>query len=56
MSRQTFNHVLEVMVRIVAVKLGRLDEAHDVSGALTGARLFARIRTTATRAVAPAEY
>lgn len=36
LSRQALEHVLEVGVRIVAVELGRLDQARDGGGALTG--------------------
>jgi hypothetical protein len=34
-SRQSFEHVLEITVRIVAIEFSRLDQTHDDSGTLT---------------------
>lgn len=36
LSRQAFEYVLEVAVRIVPIELRGLDQAHDGGGALTG--------------------
>ena len=38
LSRQAFENVLEVSVRIVSVELGRLYETHDVGGTSAGAQ------------------
>ena len=36
-GRQLVHHVLEVGVGVVAIELGRLDQAHHRGGALAGA-------------------
>ena len=38
LSRQSLEHVFKVSIRIVAVELGGLDQAHDHGGALAGAQ------------------
>ena len=37
LCRQTFKNVFEIVIRIVSVELGGLDEAHDRRDALAGA-------------------
>ena len=36
LSRQPCKHILKICIWIMSIEFGRLDEAHDVSGALTG--------------------
>jgi hypothetical protein len=38
LSRETFEHVLEVKIRIESVELCGLDKTHDVGSALAGAQ------------------
>jgi hypothetical protein len=38
LSRQALEDVLEVLMRVMSIKLRRMDETHDGRGALTGAQ------------------